>query len=148
MNHYGKWWDQTLTVYNKYTDPLTKVVTWHKHVVTNSFWKYVGEKIHVGNTIIETKDIICRIPKREDFMEKYLWLQLPNDEMSNYFTLGENDIIIKGEVDDEVDEYTSGHRSSDLVSKYKALQGCMTINRVAINTDGGRGNEHYYVKGT
>ena len=98
--------------------------------------------------IIETKDIICRIPKRDDFMEKYLWLQLPNDEMADYFTLGENDIIIKGEVDDEVDEYTTGHRSSDLVSKYKALQGCMTINRVAINIDGGRGNEHYYVKGT
>lgn len=148
MNHYGPWWDRTLTVYNKYIDPQTKVITWHRHVVTDSFWKYVGEKVSVGNTILETKDIICRIPVREDFMEKYLWNQLPNDEMDNYFTLGENDVIINGEVDDIVDEYTTGHRSSDLVTKYKALQGCMVINRVAINTGGGRGNEHYYVKGT
>ena len=148
MNHYGSWWDQTLTVYNKYTDPQTKLIIWHRHVITDCFWKYVGEKIHIGNTVIETKDIICRIPKRDDFMEKYLWINLPNDEMSDYFTLGENDVIIKGEVDDIVDEYTSGHRSTDLVAKYKALQGCMTINRVAINTGGGRGNEHYYVKGT
>ena len=148
MNNYGSWWDQTLTVYNKYTDPQTKLIIWHRHVITDCFWKYVGEKIHIGNTVIETKDIICRIPKRDDFMEKYLWINLPNDEMSDYFTLGENDVIIKGEVDDIVDEYTSGHRSTDLVAKYKALQGCMTINRVAINTGGGRGNEHYYVKGT
>lgn len=148
MNHYGPWWDQTLTIYNRYVDPQTKVITWFRHVVDNSFWKYVGEKVHINNTIIETKDIICRIPKRDDFMEKYLWMELPNDEMSEYFTLGENDVIIKGDVDDEVDEYTTGHRSSDLVSKYKARQGCMTINRVAINVDGGRGNEHYYVKGT
>ena len=148
MNHYGPWWDQTLTIYNKYMDPQTKVITWYRYVVTDSFWKYVGEKIHIGNTIIETKDIKCRIPKRDDFIEKYLWMQLPNDKMKDYFTLGENDIIIRGEVDDVIDEYTQGHRSTDIVSKYKALQGCMIINRVAINVDGGRGNEHYYVKGT
>lgn len=148
MNHYGPWWDRTLTIYNKYVDPQTKIITWHRHVVNNSFWKYVGEKISVGNTIIETKDIICRIPVRDDYMEKYLWNQLPNDQMDDYFTLGENDVIINGEVDDVVDEYTAGHRISDLITKYKALQGCMTINRVANNTGGGRGNEHYYVKGT
>lgn len=148
MNNYPSWWNSTLTVYNKYTDPQTKIITWHRHVIENCFWKYVGEKVHINNTIIETKDIICRIPKREDFLEKYKWVQLPNDEMDNYFTLGENDVIINGEVDDVIDEYQQGHRSTDIVAKYKALQGCMTINRVAINTDGGRGNEHYYVKGT
>ena len=148
MNHYGSWWNSTLTVYNKYTDPITKIITWHRHVISDCFWKYVGEKVHINNTIIETKDIICRIPKRDDFMEKYKWVELPNDEMPKYFTLGENDVIINGEVTDEIDEYTAGHRSSDVVKKYKALQGCMTIERVAINVGGGRGNEHYYVKGT
>ena len=148
MNHYPSWWCDTLTVYNKYIDPQTKVVTWHRHVIDGCFWKNIGEKIHVGNTILETKDIVCRIPKRDDFIEKYLWYQLPNDEMDNYFTLGENDIIIKNEVDDIIDEYQQGHRSTDIVNKYKELQGCMIINRVAINVDGGRGNEHYHVKGT
>lgn len=148
MNHYPSWWDQILTVYNKYIDPQTNIITWHRHVIDGCFWKYVGEKVHVGNTVLETKDIICRIPKREDFIEKYEWYKLPNDEMDEYFTLGENDIIIRGEVDDSIDEYTKGHRSTDVVAKYKVLQGCMTINRVAVNTDGGRGNEHYYVKGT
>lgn len=147
MNHYSSWWDSTLTVYNKYTDPVTKVITWHRHVITNCFWKYVGEKVHINNTILETKDIICRIPKREDFLPKYQWEALPNDDMPNYFTLGENDVIINGEVDDIIDEYTAGHRVSDLIKKYKALQGCMTIEKVAINTGGGRGNEHYYVRG-
>lgn len=148
MNHYPSWWNQTLTVYNKYIDPQTKVITWHRHVITNCFWKDVGNKITVGNTILETKDIICRIPIREDFMEKYLWYQLPNDEMDDYFTLGENDIIIKEEVVDEIDEYTKGHRSTDILAKYKALQGCMVINKVGLNIGGGRGNEHYHVRGT
>ena len=148
MNHYPSWWNQTLTVYNKYIDPQTKVITWHRHVITNCFWKNVGNKITVGNTILETKDIICRIPTSEEFKEKYLWCQLPNDEMDKYFTLGENDIIIKEEVDDVIDEYTKGHRASDIIAKYKDLQGCMVINKVGINTGGVRGNEHYHVRGT
>jgi hypothetical protein len=67
--------------------------------------------------------------------------------MSDFFTLGTGDIIVKGEVDDEIDEYTSKKRSTDLVAKYKALQGCMQIEEVAINVGAGRCNEHYYVKG-
>ena len=83
----------------------------------------------------------------ELFLPKHEWIELPNDEMEEYFTLGKGDIIIRDRVEDEVDEYTSGHKATDLVNKYKDLQGCMTIDKVTINTGGGRGNEHYLVKG-
>ncbi len=147
MNHYPNWWNETITIYNKYTDPVSKLITWYRHVVVGAFWKDIGEKIDVGNVVIETNTIICRMRKDEEFLPKYEWINLPNDEMSNYFTLGNGDIIIRGRVEDEVDEYTKGYKSTELVNKYKDLQGCMTIDKVAINVDGGRGNEHYLVKG-
>ena len=147
MSDYPIWWDTTLTVYNKFEDPQTQVISWYRTVIDNCFWKYTGDKINIGETVLETNNIICRIPENDLFVEKYKWIQLPNDEMSQYFTLGAGDIIIKGEVDDVVNEYSSGHRSSDLVAKYKNLQGCMEVQQITLNTGVGRNNPHYFVKG-
>lgn len=147
MNNYPSWWNTTITVYNKFEDPQTQLVTWYRQVVDGCFWKYSGNKVVVGNTVLETKDIICRIRIDDRFLEKHEWIAIPNDRMSNYFTLSQGDIIVKGEVDDEINEYQSGQRSSDLKTKYKSLQGCLEIQEWSNNTGGGRGNEHYYVKG-
>lgn len=127
---------------------MTSVITWYKHTIDGCFWKYVGDKISLNGTILETNNVVCRIPKRADFIEKYKWLDLPSDEKSNYFTIGREDIIVNGEVDDDIDEYLATHRSTDLIAKYKDLQGCMVVDKFAINTEGGRCQEHYYVKGT
>ena len=147
MNNYPSWWNTTITVYNKFEDPQTQLVTWYRQVIDGCFWKYSGNKVVVGNTVLETKDIICRIRIDDRFLEKHEWIAIPNDRMSNYFTLSQGDIIVKGEVDDEINEYQSGQRSSDLKTKYKSLQGCLEIQEWSNNTGGGRGNEHYYVKG-
>ena len=147
MSDYPIWWDTELTIFNKYEDAVTNLITWYKHTVSNCFWKYVGDKVTVGNTVLETNNIICRIPQDDAFLENYLWVSLPNYEMGNYFTLSQGDIIVKGNVSDVIDEYQSGHRSSDLLAKYKKLQGCMTIERFSINIGSGRNNPHYYIKG-
>lgn len=147
MNHYPSWWNETITVYNKYKDPVSNLITWHRHIVNGAFWKDVGNKVTIGDTVIETDAIICRIRKDDEFLPNYEWIKLPNDEMDEYYTLGKGDIIIRAEVEDEVDEYTNGHKASDLIRKYKDLQGCMTIDKVTINIEGGRGNEHYLVQG-
>ena len=147
MNHYGSWWNEDITIYNKYTDPVSKLITWHRHVVHGAFWKNIGNKVMVGNVVLETDSIICRIKVDDEFLPKHKWIALTNDEMGNFYTLGRGDIIIRDAVDDEVSEYTNGHKSTDLVKKYKDLQGCLTIDEVTINTEGGRGNEHYLVRG-
>lgn len=146
--NYPQWWDTTLTIYNRYEDKMTQVVTWFRHTVENCFWKYTGNTVNIGQTILATKDIICRVPEQEDFLERYQWEQLPNDKMSDYFTISPEDIIVKGDVDDVIDEYTKGYRSTDLLEKYKRLQGCMQVEQVALNVGGGRNEPHYYVKGT
>lgn len=144
---YPPWWDTTLTIYNKFENKQTNVITWYRTKVENCFWKYTGNKVLVGDTLLETNSTICRIPFDERYLEKYEWEQLTSADRANYFTLGQEDIIIKGDVSDIVDEYTKGHRSSDLIAKYKALQGCMVIDHSSINTGKARCSEHYYVTG-
>lgn len=144
---YPVWWETTLTIYNKYEDPLTNVITWFRTVVTGAFWKYVGDKITINDVVLETDNTICRIRKDARFLPKHEWIALPNDTMKDYFTLGKGDIIVKGEVDDTINEYQTGKRSTDLLGKYKELQGCITIEEIAIDVGAGRCNEHYRVKG-
>ena len=79
------------------------------------------------------------------YLETYQWNALT--DKSEHFTLSPGDIIVKGEVTDEVNEYVSGQRSSDFLAKYKKLQGCMVIEQCAVNAGPGRGLEHYYVRG-
>ena len=145
MSNYPAWWNTTITVYNKYEDPATRRITWHRTVLNNCFWKYTGNKIVVGETALETNTTICRIPLHPAFLEKYEWNNV--SDKSKYFTLGTGDILVRGDIADTIDEYNSGCRSSDILTKYKKLQGCMVVEQCAINTGLGRGLEHYYVKG-
>lgn len=101
---YPEWWDTTVTIYNKFQDPITRQYTWYRTVVEGTFWKDVGDKITVGQTVLETNTIICRIRKDDRFLPKHEWINVPNDKMGDYFTIGKGDIIIKGEVDDIVNE--------------------------------------------
>lgn len=147
MSDFPVWWDTTLTVFHKYEDKLTRVVNWYSHKLDDCFWKYIGNKLTISNVTINSEQITCRIPKNELYLEPFEWEQLTAEEKQTYFTIAPGDIIVKGEVKDTIDEYTSGHRSTDIIKKYKALQGCMQVGRVAIDTGVGRCCEHYFVTG-
>ena len=144
---YPVWWEDTITVYNKFVDPQTQVVTWYPTVLTNCFWKAERSKVTVGQTVIESYNTLCRIPQNLKFLDRYQWEALPDDVMPQDFTLSEGDIIVKGEVSEAIDEGTKGHRSSDFIAKYKALRGCIQIETVAINTKTGTNDKHYRVSG-
>lgn len=147
MANYAPWWETTITIFNRFKDPQTDVVTWYKHIVKGAFWKNTRNKITISDVTIDSNTIICRIREDSDFKESYQWIELPNDEKSGFFTLKQGDIIVKGEVEDIIDEYIKGRRSSDLLTKYKTLQGCMEIESVGINTGTLRNEPHYYVSG-
>ena len=38
MNDYPIWWNTTITIYNKYEDPQTHVITWFRKVVNGAFF--------------------------------------------------------------------------------------------------------------
>ena len=140
-------WTDTITLFNKYEDPQTNLITWHRTIIDKCFWKNTGNKINIGSVVIGTNDIICRIPENDNFMEKHNWINIPNDMMHKYFTLGIGDIIVRDSVQDDINEYVSGKRSSDLINKYKNLQGCFLIEQMSINTGIGRCAPHYFAKG-
>ena len=141
------WWEHTITIYNKYTDPQTQVVHWYRQVITDCFWQLVGSTVKIGDTTLDSKSVICRIPKDIRFLDKQDWIALPNDQKGNYFTIGQADIVVKGVCEDVIDEYTSGHRSTDLLGKYREYGACMEITDFSNNTGSGRNNEHYLTRG-
>ena len=148
------WWDKTITIYNKLIDPTTQRVSWYKYTVENCFWKAVNEVYTVGGShdshsgiSLETKNIICRIPQNESYVDKRIWEGLKEEERKDYFTLGNEDIIVLGEVADTIDEYAEGKRSTDLLTKYKKYDECLEIDTYVINTYTGVGLPHYRVVG-
>ena len=143
---YPSWWNTTITLFNKYEDPQTQVISWFKHTISGCFWSYTGKKVKINDVSLDTSSTICRIREDSLFLPKYQWEQLPNDQMGNFFTLGRGDIIVKGVVADEIDEYTAGHRATDLLSKYGKYQECIEVGTIAINVGGGRNNPHYRVE--
>ena len=147
MSKYPDWWDQTITLYNRYEDTSTRIISWQRTVLTGCFWKFAGEKVAIGSTVLEADTIVCRIPKNPLFVEKFEWNNMTAEERAKYFTVGTGDIIVRGEVFDEVNEYISGSRSTDLMTKYRDLQGCMKVDKCTIAVGTGRGMEHYHVRG-
>ena len=147
MNNYPSWWDTTVTLFNKYEDPTTQLVSWYKTTIEGCFWSNLHDRVKIGKTILEADGIICRIRKDARYLDIEDWLILPSDLKSNYFTLRQQDILIKGDIADEINEYQSGSRSTEILAKYKQFQQCLEIAQFMDNTGGGRGNEHYYVKG-
>jgi len=144
---YPVWWETTVTIYNKFIDAQTQLVAWYRNVVTDCFWQLSGQTVQIGEVTLDSKSVVCRIPKDPRFLEKQDWIKIPNDQMANYFTIAQGDIIVKGVCEEEIDEYTKGHRSTDLLNQYRAYQACMEISEYSNNTGAGRNNEHYLTRG-
>ena len=154
MNKYPVWWSTTITLYNRHENKETGLITWYRTVIPNCFWKYIGNKIAFSNyysannsMVLETSDTICRIPINPAYLDNYEWDNVPNDQRGDYFTFKIGDIIANGDIEEEINEYLAGHRSTDFIAKYKERLGCIEITKFANFSGPGRVNEHYYIKG-
>lgn len=141
-NLYGMWWSDTITIYNRYENPETNLVTWYRTVLNNCFWQNNFQLMKLGDVQLNSDNIICRIPVNPRYKPRNLW----EEDKEDCFTLSQGDIVVKGEVYDDIDEYAEGERSTDLIEKYK-WQGCMVIDKFSDNTGFGRGLPHYHIAG-
>ena len=148
MNNYPEWWNTTITLFNKYTDKVTNKTYWYKHVIDDCFYDHTIDKVVVGRTTIESNTSICRIRVNDLFVNKKDWNALSDADKKSHFTLCAGDIIVADVVEEDIDEYTTGHRSSELIKQFKEWPGCFTVETASINVGGGRGNEHYLARGT
>ena len=143
-NAYPSWWSTTITLYNKFTDSETQEVSWKRTVLTNCFLTVSKELATMTSQATQTyrNVMLCRIPKNSKYVDAYTWSTMSNH--SSKFTLQDGDIIVKGKVTDEIDEYTKGSRATDLVEKYKA-KGVFRIGLIQDNSDEIRNLPHYKV---
>lgn len=144
MSNYPSWWSTTITLYNKYTNTETQEVRWKRTVLTNCFITVSRELTTLNNGASQAyrNVIVCRIPKNTKYVDAYSWSI--DVAQTSKFTLQDGDIIVKGKVTDEIDEYTKGSRATDLVDKYKA-KGVFRIGMIQDNSDSVRNLPHYYV---
>ena len=136
-------WDKTITLYNK-SENEDGLITWYRHKLEECFWKHKKSGSDAGNVRTETDEGIIRIPAQANYVSAYDWQNLSNAEKGEYMTLKKDDLIFLGDVSEEIDEYTAGKRSSDLIAKYKLL-GSVSVVSVVIN-DFAPG-AHYFVRG-
>lgn len=147
ISTYPIWWDSSITLYNRYENPITNMVTWYKTYISNCCIQSAKTMISGGQTVYNTDNNIIRIPQNDKFIEYADWINIPNDKQSEYFTLHQGDIIIKGTIDFDINEYEDGKRSTDLIDRYKQLGTCLTIDNWQNNTGNGRIAPHYFVSG-
>lgn len=116
----------TVTLYNKYVDKSggRSVITWKRTVLHECYFGTETIKQLNGNVLQQANSFICRIPQNENYTDNY-------QGESNKFTLRPDDVIVKGEVFDEVGD-TQGNRITDLLQKYKGK--CFTMRSVSDNT--------------
>lgn len=145
MSNYPYWWDKTITIYNRIQDATTGRVTWNRCVLSGCFWKYVNTVNYVNNVKMETKDVICRIPKSDKYIPLEIWKIL--DDFTDKFTLRNGDIIILGDIDEEVDDYTKGKHMTDVLAKYKEVNRAIQIENFTDDTGNKLYAEHYNIKG-
>lgn len=144
---YPPWWNVTITLYNHYVDKTTQLTTWYRTVLKNCFFQNQYEVTVGGETIGRTNSTIVRIPQNYIYKDYADWYTGEKTSLDKYFTLRQGDIIIRGEVDDIIDETKKGMYSTDIVAKYKDLGLCTQIEAYQNNTGGGRGTPHYKVIG-
>jgi hypothetical protein len=88
-----------MSVFNKYTEPFTKDVTFKKHVIDNVFWDD-SNGVNLDHGYDKTDKVNVYIPKDKNDISKYVNAKQYN---GNGWTLNNGDFIIKGEVaEDEV----------------------------------------------
>ena len=122
---YPAWWDQTITLYHRITAPAA-TVSWNRILLNRCFWKETSAQSQKELTAYNQRYVIVRIPLRD-------------------IPINIGDILIIGVVDDEIDEYTSGMRSADLLAKYQGRSA--KVQTVAINNQTGIGYPHIRIGG-
>lgn len=137
-------WNKTITLYNKFEDENTGVIKWYRHTLEHCFYKVTDNTVNVGNVQLQTDDNIVRIPAQKNYLTPYKWNKLSAEEIENYMTMQGGDLILLGDVSDDIDEYVTGKRSSDLIEKYKSL-GSVFVKSVNINDF--MPGAHYFVRG-
>lgn len=123
--------NDTVTVINHYKDPLTKLDKWNKTILDGCMWSRKITKSVVDGKVQIDDSVSLTIPYRDGYLPPKQYAKIPNDKMSNYWTLDSTsnlDIIVLGVVTEELtDSYT-------ITNVKKDYDEVATISGVSDNT--------------
>lgn len=122
---YPKWWNQTVTVYHRTVEAGHRV-TWSSSQVGGCFVKITTLSRHDNNARRDGSGTICRMPP-----------PCP--------VLAPGDIIVMGVCADDIDEYTPGKRSTDLLAAHPGA--AFVVTEIHDNTRAGLPLPHMYAEG-
>ena len=139
MTSYPKWWNDTVTLYNRIENATTHEVTWQRTVISNCFASRVTRRVIVDKTLSVVQTHIVRIRESADYLSPSAW----NDATTRTgkFTLQVGDLVVFGTVADTISEYTAGQTSEDVLNKY-INSGAFRVSVAKDNTDAA--GAHYY----
>lgn len=119
------YWADSITIYNR-TEDAGGRVRWTRRHHNGCFWQQRAMRERIDGAQFSPARIICRLPA-----------PFPNVHIG--------DIIVRGIVKDDIDEYAAGRRSADLLKKYAGES--MIAAEVHRNMRGLPGTDHLYVGG-
>lgn len=92
----------SVSIFNKYTEPFTKKITYKKHIIKYAFWDdSLGINLNMGYENADKVNIYIPFDKNKEDLKDYVEANKYNGKG---WTLQNGDFIIKGEVDEnEVD---------------------------------------------
>ena len=119
------YWNEVITLFQKNTAP-DGTVRWNKSTLEGCFWKNKQNRSRSDGAEFKLTSTVCRIPT-----------PCPAVKIG--------DILVRGAVSDEIDEYAAGRRSTDLMAKYAGK--CFLVGEARDNSAGKPGIKHIYAAG-
>ncbi len=113
--------DQTVTIYNKWYDPITKKTLWLKTVITGASWAGC-QRVTTGEGLTSTDGYSARIPLYafpDGFLLRGAYTELPDP--TGHWTAQNGDVVVLGEGPDVV---------SGITEITKRFTDCFTVTAV------------------
>lgn len=91
-----------ITIYNRYYDKVNDVDRYQRTVIRGVNWQGKRNATVSDKGLNRDDSILIFIDKLDNYVSPKRFARLTDDERSNCFTFGSNDLIIKGEIDFEI----------------------------------------------
>lgn len=134
---------ETVTLYNRRkqvsTDGKT-AETWVRRVLTDCSWVRTHERVRSETEVGYTSSVTCRIPANADYLPPAEWDAL--SDPSGKFTLAAGDVLVFGEVAEEV---SAALPIGELVKKHER-RGAIVVSSAKDNSRNGI-LPHYAARG-
>lgn len=136
--------DKTVTLYNRRDDKDDNgrtIVTWRRTALAGCSWTRRTVRGLDNGTAKIGETLICKIPESPAYLPPDIWAGL--EDVEGYFTLWAGDIIVCGEVTDEIG---NGLTETALRAKY-ARRGVMVVTSAKDRCMTGTSLRYYVAEG-